>query len=79
MSAEPAPRREEVLALPEHLADALWRVDSARLQPSEAAGVLLCGEGVAARAAELAVEALDGRLDGPLAVVRGGSLPAQAE
>jgi hypothetical protein len=34
---------DDVLAIPDHLRDALWRVESARLERGESAGVLVCG------------------------------------
>ena len=36
---------DDVLAIPDHLRDALWRVDSARLEAADAAGLLVCGMG----------------------------------
>lgn len=70
--------REDILALPDHLRDALWKVESARLEAAEAAGVLICGMGGSAIGGDLAVAALAGRLRKPLLVVRGYSLPSWA-
>jgi glucose/mannose-6-phosphate isomerase len=64
-------------ALPDHLEDALWRVDSARLRPAPAKGLIVCGSGSAERGAELAAAALEGRLTGPLMVFSGDRLPPQ--
>jgi glucose/mannose-6-phosphate isomerase len=61
--------------LADHLEDALWRVDSARLQAAPAEGLIVCGSGSAKRGAELAVTALEGRLTGPLIAVTGDRLP----
>ena len=36
---------DDVLALPDHLRDALWRVESAALEPAEARGLVVCGMG----------------------------------
>ena len=36
---------DDVLAIPDHLRDALWRVESARLEAAEAEGLLVCGHG----------------------------------
>lgn len=63
------------LALPEHLRDALWRVESARLEPWESSGLAVCGMGGSAIGGDLAAAALGDRLSAPLAVVRGYGLP----
>jgi glucose/mannose-6-phosphate isomerase len=65
--------------LPDHLEDALWRVDSARLQPAPAEGLVVCGSGGAERGAELALAALDGRLTGPLLVTVADCLPSEVD
>jgi glucose/mannose-6-phosphate isomerase len=67
---------DDVLAIPEHLRDALWRVESARLEPGEAAGVMICGMGGSAIGGDLAAAALGDRLTGPLLTVRGYGLPS---
>lgn len=69
---------DDVLAIPDHLRDALWRVESARLQPADSAGLLVCGMGGSAVGGDLAAAALGGRLSGPLLTVRGYSLPRWA-
>ena len=54
---------DDVLGIPDQLRDALWRIESARLQPGEAAGVIVvCGMGGSAIGAELAAAALGDRL-----------------
>lgn len=68
--------RDEILAIPEHLRDALWRVESARLQPSESAGLVVCGMGGSAIGGDLAAAAFGGRLSKPLLTVRGYDLPS---
>lgn len=68
--------REDILSLPDHLRDALWKIESARLQPGEAAGVIVCGMGGSAIGGDLAVAALGDRLTKPLFVVRGYTLPS---
>jgi glucose/mannose-6-phosphate isomerase len=70
--------RGEVLALPDHLEDALWRVESARLEPISSAGLLACGSGAAETGARLALEALGGRLSGPLEAVSDGRVEESA-
>lgn len=67
---------DDVLAIPDHLRDALWRVESARLEPADAAGLAVCGMGGSAIGGELAAAALGGGLTRPLLTVRGYELPA---
>ncbi len=66
---------EDVLAIPDHLRDALWRVEAAGLHPGESAGLLVCGMGGSAIGGDLAAAALADRLSGPLLTVRGYRLP----
>ena len=67
---------EAVLAIPDHLRDALWRVESARLAPGEARGTMVCAMGGSAIGGELAAAALGERCTLPLLTVRGYELPA---
>jgi glucose/mannose-6-phosphate isomerase len=69
---------DDVLAIPEHLRDAVWRVESARLEPSESAGMLVCGMGGSAIGGDLAAAALGDRLARPLLTARGAVLPSWA-
>ncbi|HEY2335449.1 MAG TPA: bifunctional phosphoglucose/phosphomannose isomerase [Solirubrobacterales bacterium] len=66
---------DDVLAIPDHLGDALWRLESARLEPGDAAGLIVCGMGGSAIGGDLAAAALGDRLTGPLITVRGYELP----
>jgi glucose/mannose-6-phosphate isomerase len=67
---------DAILALPDHLRDALWRVESARLEPdAESSGLVVCGMGGSAIGGDLASAALGPRLGKQLSVVRGYSLP----
>jgi glucose/mannose-6-phosphate isomerase len=66
---------DDVLAIPDHLRDALWRVESARLRPGDSAGLLVCGVGGSAIGGDLAAAALGGRLTKPLLTVRDYALP----
>lgn len=66
---------DDVLGTPDQLRDALWRVEGARLESSEAAGLLVCGMGGSAIGADLAAAALGDRLTRPMLTVRGYSLP----
>jgi glucose/mannose-6-phosphate isomerase len=63
-----------VLSLPDHLRDALWRVDSARLGSWESTGLVVCGVGGSAIGGDLAAAALGDRLSLPLSTVRGYGL-----
>jgi len=69
---------DDILAIPDHLRDALWRVESARLEPAEAAGLIVCGMGGSAIGGDLAAAAIGNRLTGPLITVRGYELPSWA-
>jgi glucose/mannose-6-phosphate isomerase len=67
---------EDVLAIPDHLRDALWRVESARLRPAESAGLLVCGMGGSAIGGDLAAAVLGDRLARPMLTRRGYGLPS---
>jgi len=69
---------DDVLAIPDHLRDALWRVESARLEPGQSAGLMVCGMGGSAIGGDLAAAALGDMLTGPLLTVRGYALPSWA-
>jgi glucose/mannose-6-phosphate isomerase len=67
---------DDVLGIPDQLRDALWRVESARLEPAESDGLLVCGMGGSAIGGELAAAALGERLGKPLLVSRGYAPPS---
>lgn len=69
---------DDVLGLPDQLRDALWRIESARLEPADAAGLMVCGMGGSAIGGELAAAALGDRLTRPLLSIRGYELPSWA-
>ena len=69
---------DDVLGIPDQLRDALWRIESARLEPADAAGVIVCGMGGSAIGADLAAAALGDRLTRPLVTNRGYGLPSWA-
>ncbi|MFN8162950.1 MAG: bifunctional phosphoglucose/phosphomannose isomerase [Solirubrobacterales bacterium] len=69
---------DDVLGIPDQLRDALWRVETARLQAADAAGVLVCGMGGSAIGGDLAAAALGDRLTRPMHTVRGYELPSWA-
>lgn len=68
--------RDDVLALPDQLRDALWRIETARLEPAESAGLMVCGMGGSAIGGDLAAAALGDRLTKPLLSIRGYELPS---
>jgi glucose/mannose-6-phosphate isomerase len=67
---------DDVLGIPDHLRDALWRIESARLEAGEAAGLMVCGMGGSAIGADLAAAGLGDRLTRPLVTVRGYAPPS---
>jgi glucose/mannose-6-phosphate isomerase len=76
-AADPSNQLDDVLALPEHLSDALWRVESAKLEPFDAAGgLVVCGMGGSAIGGDLAAVAFGNRLSRPLTTERGYELPS---
>jgi glucose/mannose-6-phosphate isomerase len=67
---------DDVLSLPEHLSDALWRFESAGMKPIEdATGLIVCGMGGSAVGGILARAALGDRLLKSLMVIRDYELP----
>lgn len=69
---------DAVKALPEHLRDALWRIETARAATMEAPAAFVCGMGGSAIGGDLAVAALADRLTKPMSVSRGYELPSWA-
>src|SRR4051812_23270685 len=63
-------------AMPDHLRDALWRIESARAGTMEAPAAFVCGMGGSAIGGDLAVAALADRLTKPMLISRGYELPA---
>jgi glucose/mannose-6-phosphate isomerase len=62
----------DVLAMPLQLGDALWRAQSAGVQPVDSpAGLLVCGMGGSAIGGDIALAALGDRATRPISVVRG--------
>lgn len=72
------PMLDDILAIPDHLRDALWRIESARLQAGDAAGLIVCGMGGSAIGGDLATAALGDRITRPVVTVRGYGLPSWA-
>jgi glucose/mannose-6-phosphate isomerase len=67
----------DILGLPDQLRDALWRVESAAIEPRDApGGLIVAGMGGSAIGGALARAALGERASRPLMVARGYALPA---
>jgi glucose/mannose-6-phosphate isomerase len=67
---------EAVLAMPDHLSDALWRIESAKLEAHpDAPQAVVCGMGGSAIGGDLAAAALGSRLIKPMITERGYELP----
>jgi glucose/mannose-6-phosphate isomerase len=69
---------DDVLGIPDQLRDALWRVESAKLEAAPAVGLFVCGMGGSAIGGDLAAAALGDRLTGPMLTVRDYALPSWA-
>lgn len=69
---------DDILGIPDQLRDALWRIESARLEAAPSAGLFVCGMGGSAIGGDLAAAAIGDRLTGPMATVRGYALPSWA-
>jgi glucose/mannose-6-phosphate isomerase len=69
---------DDVLGIPDQLRDALWRIESARLEPAPSAGLFVCGMGGSAIGGDLAAAAIGDRLTAPMVTVRGYALPSWA-
>jgi glucose/mannose-6-phosphate isomerase len=68
----------EIVALGDHLEDALWRVESATLVPAARGGMIVAGMGGSAVGGRLAAGAIGPRLRRPLAIADGYTLPGWA-
>ncbi len=66
---------DDVLALPEHLRDALWRVESTVLDAADVSGLIVCGMGGSAIGGVLARAAMGDALNQPMLVYRDYELP----
>jgi glucose/mannose-6-phosphate isomerase len=72
---DPTNQLDDVLALPDHLRDALWRVESAGLEPADASGLIVCGMGGSAIGGVLARAVLGDGLGLPMLIFRDYELP----
>jgi glucose/mannose-6-phosphate isomerase len=76
-AVDPTGQVADVLALPEHLRDALWRVESANLSRQDSpGGLVVAGMGGSAVGGLLALAALGDRASRPVVVARDYGLPA---
>ncbi len=75
-AGDPTGQLAEVLDLPIHLRDALWRVDSAGLASRRSAGLVVAGMGGSSIGGVLARGILAGRETRPILCVREATLPA---
>ncbi|MGI8414247.1 MAG: bifunctional phosphoglucose/phosphomannose isomerase [Solirubrobacteraceae bacterium] len=76
-SVDTASQLDDVLMLPAQLRDAMWRVESARLEAHDApGGLIVAGMGGSAIGGALARAALGDRASRPIVVLRGYGLPA---
>jgi glucose/mannose-6-phosphate isomerase len=70
---------DDVLTMPDHLRDALWRVESARLETHDApGGLVVAGMGGSAIGGALAEAALGDRASRPIGAARSYALPSWA-
>jgi glucose/mannose-6-phosphate isomerase len=69
---------DAVRAMPDHLRDALWRIETARASTMEAPAAFVCGMGGSAIGGDLAAAALSERLTKPMLTARGYELPSWA-
>ena len=67
--------RDAVMAMPDHLRDAIWRIESTPLSTMEASAAIVCGMGGSAIGGDLGAAALGDRLSRPMFTVRGYELP----
>lgn len=75
-AVDPGGMLDAVNEMPNHIRDALWRIESARLHAMEASAAIVCGMGGSAIGGELAAAALGDRLSKPFLTVRGYELPS---
>lgn len=65
----------DILAIPDHIDDALWRAQSAQLEPEDARRLVVCGMGGSAIGADLASALIGRDARGPILTNRGYQLP----
>ena len=76
-AVDPTGQLDDILAMPEHLRDALWRVQSAGLTPHDCPrGMVVAGMGGSAIGGALARAVLGDRASRPIVLARGYALPS---
>lgn len=66
----------DILSIPDHLRDALWRVEGAPIKPFDTEGLIVCGVGGSGVGGVLARAALGNRLVKPFLVSRDYEIPS---
>ena len=78
--ADPSGQAGDILAMPDHLRDALWRVESAGLAPRDCrSGLVVAGMGGSSIGGALARAVLGDRASRPIVLARGYALPSWTE
>ena len=76
-AVDPTRQLEDILGMPEHLRDALWRVESAHLTGHDSpGGLVVAGMGGSSIGAALARVVLGDRASRPIVLARGYALPS---
>src|SRR5215204_7737710 len=76
-AVDPTGQLAHILDLPAHLRDALWRVESAQLQPADApGGLVVAGMGGSSIGGALARAAIGDRASRPIIVMRDYGVPS---
>jgi glucose/mannose-6-phosphate isomerase len=65
----------DIIAIPDHIEDAMWRAESAALEPATADKLIVCGMGGSAIGADLAAAAIGKAVKKPIFSNRGYDLP----
>lgn len=66
----------DILAMPDHITDAMWRAESAFLESAPANALVVCGMGGSAIGADLAAAVVGASATRPIVTNRGYSLPS---
>lgn len=66
----------DILAIPDHISDAMWRAESAMLEPGSARSLVVCGMGGSAIGADLAAAVIGDAATGPIVTNRSYDLPS---
>lgn len=66
----------DILAIPDHISDAMWRAESAMLEPGTANSLIVCGLGGSAIGADLAAAVIGSAASRPIITNRSYDLPS---